>query len=78
MTPKSRPAKKRARSLRTSKPRVVKGTPSVALTREQFRERFAPQGLEAVGGSPEQFAKLYRDDYEKYGRLVKELNIKVD
>ena len=42
------------------------------------RERFAPQGLEAVGGSPEQFAKLYRDDYEKYARLVKELAIKLD
>ena len=43
-----------------------------------IRERLAPQGLEAVGGSPEQFAKLYRDDYEKYGKLVKDLNIKID
>ncbi len=32
----------------------------------------------APGGSPEQFAKLYRDAYEKYGKLVKELNIKID
>jgi tripartite-type tricarboxylate transporter receptor subunit TctC len=48
------------------------------LAQPAIRERFAPQGLEAVGGSPEQFARLYRDDYEKYGRLVKELNIKVD
>jgi tripartite-type tricarboxylate transporter receptor subunit TctC len=48
------------------------------LAQPAIRERLAPQGLEAVGGSPEQFAKLYRDDYEKYGRLVKELNIKVD
>jgi multimeric flavodoxin WrbA len=39
MTRQSRPAKKRAGSPRT-KPRVVKGTPSVALTREEFRERF--------------------------------------
>ncbi|MEO8143205.1 MAG: tripartite tricarboxylate transporter substrate-binding protein, partial [Betaproteobacteria bacterium] len=43
-----------------------------------IRERLAPQGLEAVGGTSEQFAKLYRDDYEKYGKLVKELNIKID
>ena len=48
------------------------------LSQPAIRERLAPQGLEAVGGSPEQFAKLYRDDYEKYGKLVKELNIKID
>ena len=40
MTRQSRPAKKRAGSPRTKSPRVVKGTPSVALTREEFRERF--------------------------------------
>ena len=48
------------------------------LAQPAIRERLAPQGLEAVGGSPEQFARLYRDDYEKYGKLVKELNIKID
>jgi tripartite-type tricarboxylate transporter receptor subunit TctC len=48
------------------------------LAQPAVRERFAPQALEAVGGSPEQFARLYRDDYEKYGRLVKELGIKLD
>ncbi len=48
------------------------------LAQPAIRERLAPQGLEAVGGSPEQFAKLYRDDYEKYGKLVKELNIRID
>lgn len=48
------------------------------LAQPAIRERLAPQGLEAVGGTPEQFARLYRDDYEKYGKLVKELNIKID
>ena len=28
--------------------------------------------------SLEQFGKLMRDDYEKYGRLVKNLNIRVE
>ena len=36
---------------------------------------FAPGGSL---GSPEQFARVYREDYEKYGRLVKELNIKIN
>jgi tripartite-type tricarboxylate transporter receptor subunit TctC len=42
------------------------------------RERLAPQGLDVAGGSPEQFARTYREDYEKYGKLVKELNIKIN
>ena len=41
-------------------------------------EAVAPQGLEPVGGSVEEFAKLYRGDYEKYARLVKELNISLN
>jgi len=48
------------------------------LAEPAVRERFALQGLETVGGSAEQFAKLYRDDYEKYGRLVKELDITIN
>ena len=42
------------------------------------RERLAPQGLDVAGGSPEQFARIYREDFEKYGKLVKELNIKIN
>jgi tripartite-type tricarboxylate transporter receptor subunit TctC len=49
-----------------------------ALADATIRDRFAQAGLEPVGGSAEQFAKLYRDDYEKYGKLVKQLNIKLD
>jgi tripartite-type tricarboxylate transporter receptor subunit TctC len=48
------------------------------LAQHAVRERFAPQALEVVGGSAEQFARVYREDYEKYGRLVKELNIKIN
>ncbi|MGH8682753.1 MAG: tripartite tricarboxylate transporter substrate-binding protein [Burkholderiales bacterium] len=49
-----------------------------ALAEPAVRERFAPQGLEVVGGSAEQFARLYREDYEKYGRLIRELQIKLN
>lgn len=49
-----------------------------ALALPAVQERFAPQGLEVASGSPEDFAKLYRSDYEKYGRLVKELGIRAD
>ena len=49
-----------------------------ALADPAIRERFAQSGPEPIGGSSEQFAKLYRDDYEKYRRLVKQLNVKID
>jgi tripartite-type tricarboxylate transporter receptor subunit TctC len=48
------------------------------LAEPKTRERFAQSGLEAVGNTPEQFAAVVRRDYEKYGRLVRELNIKID
>ena len=49
-----------------------------ALALPAVRERLAPQGLDVAGGSPEQFARIYREDFEKYGKLVKELNIKIN
>jgi tripartite-type tricarboxylate transporter receptor subunit TctC len=49
-----------------------------ALAIPAVKERFAPQGLEVASGSPEEFARLYRNDYEKYGRLVKDLGIRAD
>jgi tripartite-type tricarboxylate transporter receptor subunit TctC len=48
-----------------------------ALGEPAIRERFAKAGLEPVGGTPEQFAKLFRDDYDKYARLIKELDIRL-
>ena len=68
---------------------VIAGTPPEAVQRLNaeanrgladgaVRERYAQNGLEPVGGSLEQFARQYRDDYEKYARLIKDLNIKLD
>lgn len=49
-----------------------------ALAEPGMRERYLQVALETVGGSSEQFARLMRDDYEKYGRLTRELNIRID
>lgn len=49
-----------------------------ALATPGVRERYAAAALDPVGGSPEQLGKALRDDYETYGRLVRELAIKVD
>ena len=65
------------------------GTPAEAIARlnaevnrglaeGQVRERYAQNGLEPVGGTVEQFARQYRDDYDKYAQLIRELAIKPD
>jgi tripartite-type tricarboxylate transporter receptor subunit TctC len=68
---------------------VPRGTPAQVVSRlnaeinkalgdVDVRARFDKAAMEPVGGTPEQFAQLMRNDYAKYGRLVKELNIRVD
>lgn len=49
-----------------------------ALGELAIRERYAQAALEPVGGSPENLARLLREDYDKYGRLIKELAIRAD
>jgi tripartite-type tricarboxylate transporter receptor subunit TctC len=67
----------------------IAGTPAEAVVRlnvevnrgladGQVRERYAQNGLEPVGGTADQFARQYRDDYDKYSRLIRELAIKLD
>jgi tripartite-type tricarboxylate transporter receptor subunit TctC len=67
----------------------ISGTPPEAVARVNaevnralgdaaVRERYAQNGLEPVGGTADQFARQYRDDYEKYARLIKDLSIKLD
>jgi tripartite-type tricarboxylate transporter receptor subunit TctC len=47
-----------------------------ALADATVRESFLQSAQEPIGGTADQFNRLVRDDFEKYGRLVKELNIK--
>ena len=48
------------------------------LADPKVREHYAQNGLEPVGNTPEQFAAIVRGDYEKYGRLVRKLKIRID
>ena len=49
-----------------------------ALHAEDVRRKFAALGIEAVGGPPEAFARHIRAESEKWGRLVKAANIRLD
>jgi tripartite-type tricarboxylate transporter receptor subunit TctC len=51
---------------------------NAALRDEKIRKGFADQAQEPAGGTAEQYGTLVRADSEKYGRLVKELDIKVE
>jgi tripartite-type tricarboxylate transporter receptor subunit TctC len=49
-----------------------------ALSDPKLGERYAQAAIEPVGNTPDQFATVIRSDYETYGRLVRELKIKID
>ena len=49
-----------------------------ALAEATIRERYAQAAMEPVGGTAADLARLLRGDYDKYARLIKELNIKLE
>jgi tripartite-type tricarboxylate transporter receptor subunit TctC len=49
-----------------------------ALADPGIRERYALAALDPVGGTAEALARQLRGDYEKYGRLIRELNIRLE
>jgi tripartite-type tricarboxylate transporter receptor subunit TctC len=49
-----------------------------ALTAPAVRDGFLQSAQEPVGGTADEFAQLLRADYDKYGRLVQELNIRLN
>ena len=46
-----------------------------ALANPKFAERIVAQGAEPVGSTPEQFGKLYRDEIERWGKVIKEVGV---
>ena len=51
---------------------------NVALSDLTVREKFTDEAQEPVGGTADQYAKIVQTDFDKYARLVRELNIKVE
>jgi tripartite-type tricarboxylate transporter receptor subunit TctC len=49
-----------------------------ALADPAVRKSFLDSAQEPIGGTADQFAHLVREDFAKYGRLVKDLNIKAE
>jgi tripartite-type tricarboxylate transporter receptor subunit TctC len=55
----------------------VSAQTSKALVDPATREVLIKSGHDAVGGTAEAFQKLVSEDFQKHGRLAKELNIAV-
>jgi len=51
---------------------------NTALRDEKVRQIFNDQAQEPTGGTAEQYARQVREDSDKYERLVRELNVKVE
>jgi tripartite-type tricarboxylate transporter receptor subunit TctC len=49
-----------------------------ALKHEDVRKRLADIGVDPVGSTPQEFAKKIRADLEKWGRVIRAANIKLD
>jgi tripartite-type tricarboxylate transporter receptor subunit TctC len=48
------------------------------LAQPEVRERFAAQGLSPMPGTPEQFGAFIRAEIEKWGKVAKAANIRID
>lgn len=48
------------------------------LLSPELKERFAEQGQEMVGNSPEQFRELVRAEVAKWAKVIKEIGIRLD
>jgi tripartite-type tricarboxylate transporter receptor subunit TctC len=49
-----------------------------ALKDPELKKQFDAQGADILGGTPEQFARLIRDDITRWGTVVKESGAKID
>jgi tripartite-type tricarboxylate transporter receptor subunit TctC len=49
-----------------------------ALQQADLRKRLGDEGADPLGGTPEQFAELIRDDIVRWGKTVKESGVKLD
>ena len=48
------------------------------VQRPDVRERFLQMGNEPVGSTPEEFGKFLRDEVAKWGKVIRDANVKVD
>ena len=48
------------------------------LSQPEYRSRLESQGFKVIGGTSADFSKFYMTEIDRYGRIVKEANLKAD
>jgi tripartite-type tricarboxylate transporter receptor subunit TctC len=56
----------------------IQGDSAKVLHSAEIREKLAAQGVEPGGDTPDEVRKVMRADYDRYGTIVRKLNIKAD
>ena len=56
----------------------IQGDSAKVLHSADIREKLAAQGVEPGGDTPDQLRKVMRADYDRYGDIIRKLNIKAD
>jgi tripartite-type tricarboxylate transporter receptor subunit TctC len=56
----------------------LNGTLARILATQDVKEKFDIQAADIVAGSPEQFGELIRSESAKWGRIIREKNIRID
>ncbi len=65
---------------RTPRPIVVKLNRAIdqALAQPEMRDRLAGEGAEVAGGPPERFGAFIAAEYAKWGKVIREANIRAN
>jgi tripartite-type tricarboxylate transporter receptor subunit TctC len=48
------------------------------LQRSDVRTRFAAEGVEGLGGTPEEFGAYIKSEIERWGRVIKAANVQAE
>ena len=69
-------------TMRAKVPQAIVGKVSAdivkALNAPEIKARLGPQGVDVVTSSPQALAQLIRDDYARWGKIIKAAGIKGD
>jgi len=57
---------------------VLNGHFNKAVASPQLGKRFADEGIDSIGGTPEQLGTYLENEYKKFARVVKERRLKAD
>jgi tripartite-type tricarboxylate transporter receptor subunit TctC len=49
-----------------------------AVRKQDLRDRFLQLGIDPAGTSPEEFARFLREEVDKWGKVIRAANVKVD